>query len=144
MTIRLDFKIPDDMARKFDKAGPQVLRALQGVLTKSAIRIRDTAKLKIKAGPKTGREYRRKGGIRHRASAPGQAPATDHGDLARSLLFDVRYDGLGASVGTDLLYGGFLEEGTKKMSARPFMAPSLEKNNERIENDILEALKGVL
>lgn len=144
MTLRLDFKIPDDMARKFNEAGPKVLRALQGVLTKSAIRIRDDAKLLIKKGPKTGRIYSRKGGIQHRASAPGEAPATDHGDLIRSILFDVRYDGLGASVGSDLPYSLFLEEGTTRIKPRPFMAPALEKNNDRIETDILEALKGVL
>lgn len=146
MALRLDFKIPDDMARKFNEAGPQVLRALQGTLTKSAIRIRNDAKLLIKKGPKTGREYRRKGGIKHRASAPGEAPASDHGMLASKILFDVRYDGLGASVGTDLQYGEYLEIGTPKgqMAARPYLAPALEKNNDEIDRGILEALKGVL
>ncbi len=152
MPLRLDFKIPDDMARKFNEAGPKVLRALQGVLTKSAIRIRDDAKLKIKEGPKTGRVYSRKGGIRHQSSAPGQAPATDHGTLISSLLFDVRYDGLGASVGSNLTASNgesiaeYLEKGTPKgqMKARPFLAPALADNNDRIVSDILKALQGVL
>ncbi|MFH1998718.1 MAG: hypothetical protein ABIK28_03510 [Planctomycetota bacterium] len=60
----------------------------------------------------------------HQASAPGEFPKTDTGILASSIMRQSnRFSGM---VGTDLKYGGFLEEGTKYMEARPYMEPSAE------------------
>lgn len=145
MPFAIKFSVPDNLAREMDRAGHNVLRLLQGVLTKSAIRVRDTAKKKIKAPPKTGRMYKR-GKKQHQASAPGEAPATDRGHLASSITFNVQYDRLGADIGSDLPYADILELGSDKgmIAARPYLRPSLYDNEQKIFDDVNNVLRGVL
>jgi hypothetical protein len=61
----------------------------------------------------------------HKASAPGEYPKTDKGALVNSIMWQTIAGG--AEVGTDLDYGLFLEEGTRFMEARPWLAPTTEK-----------------
>lgn len=150
--LKLHFTIPDNVARQLDRSSKDLLRVLQGVLTESASRVRDTARENIKNPPKSGRLYKR-GKKQHQASAPGESPATDFGRLAGSLMFDVRYDGLGASVGSDLQsedgkhpIAQYLEIGTPKgqMKPRPYLLPALEEHEHNINNDIYNAIRSVL
>ena len=46
------------------------------------------------------------------------------GRLARSMSIETASDGLTATVGTDLDYGTFLELGTQRMAARPWLRPA--------------------
>ena len=77
-----------------------------------------------------------KGSFRTR-SAPGQPPAADTGTLRNSVQSKPQYvagtgmtsivlAGLVAGVNKDARIPRWLEEGTKYMKARPFIAPSLE------------------
>jgi len=105
------------------------------------------------AGPKTGRIYRRsaitradspllpkglrrhtteKGNTRvtvgyriHQASAPGEAPAIDLGQLLNSSVVTV--DGMSARVAWTAEYAADLEYGTSRMLPRPFAEPEAEK-----------------
>jgi len=72
----------------------------------------------LDTGPKTGRIYSRPGGRRHRASAPGEAPATDTGALAKSVDYVVQ-SAIRMEVGDREHYGEYLEDGTRRMRARP-------------------------
>jgi HK97 gp10 family phage protein len=56
------------------------------------------------------------------ASAPGQSPAVQTGQLVRSIGMQWRGEKL--RVGTDLIRGRFLEFGTAEIRARPFMRPA--------------------
>jgi len=80
--------------------------------------------IKIEHGPKTGRLYRH-GNVVHQASAPGEAPATDVGNLAGGIT---TADGgpLTEFVDVGAEYGSHLEYGTSRMAPRPFMKPSFE------------------
>ena len=86
-----------------------------------------------------------KGGMAHtfhRASAPGEAPATDTGALLRSVVLKSEKGGLTMFIGVSFGSGGakvtgesapieyakFLEYGTSKIAARPFVKPALDKN----------------
>lgn len=71
-----------------------------------------------------GRQYGR-----HRASAPGQPPATDTGRLAASIREELRQDSIGLVevIGTDVDYALPLELGTRDIEPRPFLRPSLRK-----------------
>lgn len=74
------------------------------------------------------------GGRTYQASAPGEAPASRTGRLRTSYRFRVikdnnRYVG---EVGTPMLYGLFLQEGTRKMAKRPHLDVAFEKNKDRI------------
>lgn len=103
--------------------------------------------------PKHGKVYKIKRGgrlIRHRASAPGEAPANLSGDLRRSLDFNVvgadrlefgyreKFQGKTSQRGT--FYGKFLELGTRKMKPRPGLLISIRKNQanaqEHFENEL--------
>ena len=67
----------------------------------------------------------------HQASAPGDAPAVDTGRLRQSI--GVQRVGEGHyRVGTNVQYAPLLEFGTRRMAARPFIRPSLEKVRARV------------
>jgi len=98
-------------------------------LTRWAIKAHKSAVDSIQGGTKTGHEYRKgKGGkIAHRASAPGEAPATDTGELVRGLrVMPSNEHTLSAFVASTAPYSWWLEFGTSQMAARPFMHPAFK------------------
>lgn len=67
------------------------------------------------------------GGVyEHIAAAEGEAPNTDTGRLVQSVQVDVQPSAV--FVGSSLDYAGFLENGTRRMGARPWLFPALENN----------------
>jgi HK97 gp10 family phage protein len=133
--------------------GPQVAeligRDIEKLEQELAYRIVDEARTLMDSSTPGGRLYRKGrftrrnkvGGQRasgagmriHRASAPGQPPAEDSGKLYRDIKvtrlksghYRVRF---GAS------YAGYLEFGTRNMSARPFVLPSIQAAVEKTFN----------
>lgn len=85
--------------------------------------------------PKTGREYKKRQRTTgqlifdafriHRASAPGEAPAVDEGNLIRSIGVRI-VSALKGIVTVADKKASYLEEGTARMAARPYVAPSVE------------------
>lgn len=95
--------------------------------------VRNTAVQSINQGAKSGVMYEKYNPRRtHRASAAGEPPATDTGFLVNNIALKLDVDGLGASVESRADYSQFLEFGTSKMAARPFMQPALEENKPKI------------
>lgn len=117
----------------------EIFKAVRGSLES----VRSTALKKIMREPKTGRIYERGPGQNlsptHQASAPGEAPASDSGILAGSVKVVQPSRSFGY-VGTDRQYGFWLEYGTTRMQARPWLRPSLEENRERILGRFAAAL----
>lgn len=101
-------------------------------LDKTALKVRGDAVKSIQRGTKSGRVYERSGGknrgATHRASAPGEAPATDTGALVSSIQTSRR--DLVAKVFSRLKYSHWLEFGTLYMEPRPYLAPALRANEE--------------
>jgi HK97 gp10 family phage protein len=93
--------------------------------------VRTSAIDMIQRSPKTGKTYNRRG-IRHKASAPGEPPATDTGFLVSQIYGRVDADKLGGQVESRAPYSRYLEFGTINMAARPFLFPALEMNRTRI------------
>ena len=110
------------------------IRAYQGDISKQLGLIVNAAALEavsdvrraIQGPPKTGREYPRGRDKVHRASAPGQAPATDNGTLVISIYNEDRGRNAKA-IGSRLPYAFYLEFGTFKMDARPSWVPAVER-----------------
>lgn len=77
-------------------------------------------------GPHSGRTYYRKGGA-HRASAPGEFPATESGALMASIDTEVRMGGnaMSVTIGTNTAYAGFLADGTSRMAKRKMSKEAL-------------------
>lgn len=67
-------------------------------------------------------------------------PGVRSGHLRRSIYNKAyeRASNVIGVVGTEVIYGRFLEEGTRKMKARPFLKPAVELNQERIDRKITE------
>lgn len=130
----------------------QIEQQLNAVVRKAATDVEANAKAAINNGAKTGRIYRaektvvfnrggavplhprliersvtfNKGKSGHQASAPGEAPATDYGNLASSGGI-VQVKPGHYQVVFSAKYARGLEMGTHKIAPRPFLRPALEK-----------------
>lgn len=106
----------------------------QGLLGAIALMVGD-AKRSVARGPKTGRIYMKgkNRNIRHQASAPGEPPATDTGKLVNSIVGDAKITGkqVQGYLEARTAYAGYLEFGTRKMAARPFMTSAVMRNRDR-------------
>lgn len=63
-------------------------------------------------------------------SKPGEPPHKQTGQLARSIAWE--RDGLVARVGTNVKYSRYLELGTSRMAARPFLNRGLDEMSPQI------------
>jgi len=78
----------------------------------------------------------------HRASAPGEAPATDTGELVNSISVEMTRQ-TEALVMVDAEYGAALEYGTARVAARPFLTPAAEGARAAFVRD-MQKLEGEL
>ena len=92
--------------------------------------------LRTLSGNRTGRTYRVPGTqVTYTASAPGEPPAVQTGQLRNSVRDNVykREKSVVGEVGTELMKGLWLEKGTRKMAPRPWLEPSFDKSLERVK-----------
>ena len=100
--------------------------------------IRGEAIKSIQAGGKSGIVYQKYNPRReHRASAPGQAPASDTGNLASKIIVKQKSRNR-VNVESNANYSAYLEYGTSKMQPRPFMLPAFEKSKKPIINAVFK------
>jgi HK97 gp10 family phage protein len=109
-------------------------RAAVGALEDGADEIASRAKELILDPPKTGRVYSGgKGFGTHQASAPGEAPASDTGNLVGLIGVDrVDVTRLRVAIFSSAKYSAALEFGTSKMAPRPFLRRALREMGSRI------------
>lgn len=111
--LRLEVKLLTD---QFSLVEQQWRHLLQGPvmadLTRRAIAVEREAK-RIATGPPP--------------SAPGEGPGVRTGRLRNSISYRIGVDAISpyADIGTAVFYAPFLEIGTRKMAARPFLRPAL-------------------
>jgi hypothetical protein len=134
----------DKIIRKLSRLRMDVRAGIGQALAVSVVEMDAYAKQKIQGGSRSGRVYRRRS-VTHQASAPGEYPKSDTGQLVASLFFKVAADKLSAFFGTMLDYGKWLEYGTRLMSARPWLLPTLKackaRIRERMKKAVAEALR---
>ena len=140
----MDFSVKidglDKLAAKSQIVAKIAAEELAKALYVSGKLVEKEAKQSILAGDKSGRMYHR-GTVTHRASAPGEAPASDTGRLVNSVNTEVT--GLEATVSAGsgaVKYAAMLEFGTVKIAARPFLFPALEKSKAFIRKRFDQAL----
>lgn len=108
------------------------------VVTRVANDTRTEAVQGIQRGPATGQQ--RADGSR--ASAPGQYPMSDTGRLANSVEAKLpTASNMTAMVGTNVIYGRYLEFGTSRMAARPWLLPSFNKAKDGVEIKLKKAIE---
>lgn len=116
MDIRVNTRMLDRLARQTPERLDQVAAAAaEGVLS-------DIVR-SFGSGP-DGRDYRR-GGVTHTASQPGYPPNVDTGALRASMQVQ-RIGQAHYRVADGVEYGIYLELGTLRMAARPFVVPVIE------------------
>ncbi len=146
----MDFSFSIEGLERIEKASKKVQAEISNEMRKalyaSALRVEKEAKTSIQAGGKTGRIYKRRG-VEHKASAPGEAPATNTGRLVNSITS--HFNSLSQSkmesfvvAGRGLVkYARMLEYGTAKMAARPFFFPAFEKSRNWIQERLNKAVR---
>lgn len=120
-------RTPSQMANQLRKLGsPGVQRRIGAALFVAGNAVQVDAQISITTGAVSG--------AKHIASLPGEAPNADTGVLANNietlLIRDTGSD-LKVEVTSSAPYSEALEFGTKKMAARPFMAPAANKNRKK-------------
>lgn len=157
-----------------EKAGRRGTTELQKAIKTTALLVQGTAKKNLQQGAKSGVTYYRIPGDKymtvraggpdgppvafipgggnqnlsptHTASAPGEAPASDTGQLASSVTVEISDDGLNAKIFSDnnrVKYGAWLEFGTRLIEPRPWLIPALYANKENFEKLLQEAVNKI-
>lgn len=138
--MKISIKIDnDELNSKLTDLPQDVLKEVDQALLKAAIYVEAQTKVKIQRGPRSGHIYRRGRTRFHQASAPGEPPKTDTGNLV-SHIIHAHPSFLRAEVISGAAYASFLEYGTKHMAARPYLAPTLDESSAKIDEFIDEAL----
>jgi phage gpG-like protein len=113
-----------------DEARREVHRAVVGFLHASCIEIQNRAKELLSVAG-TGRRGRRRV-YGANPSTPGNPPAKQTGRLRASVTYEVDETRMVGRVGTNVLYGLFLELGTSRMAARPWLRRALAESEDKI------------
>lgn len=145
----------DSIVKLFPKMEKQIRAELKKGIAASALLIQNEAKKSMKSAKhgktvsrgaaKKNSKGRKVASKFHRTSAPGEAPAVDTGRLMNSINHQLTNDGMAALVGildlSNVKYGRFLEYGTARIQARPWLFPALEKNRKQIQARLAEAMQ---
>ena len=131
----------------------------------NAMDVHGTAIAMISSGTRSGRTYKSGGRTRprkvHVASAPGEPPKSDEGNLVERILWKADFRTLSAEIGTNEPYGRYLEIGAVNRTSgarqlvgraalahvsgilypRPWLVPSFEKNRNRVVKRLSKAVK---
>ena len=143
LEFRVDIPGADRIAKKADRVALEIMKEVEKAVFLSAKKVEKEAKESILSGQKSGRVYRRGKTVLHRASAPGEAPASDTGRLVNSIntYFERATATALVIAGRGAVkYAAMLEFGTSKMLPRPFFQTALEKNRHWIRDRIAKAV----
>jgi HK97 gp10 family phage protein len=124
------------LEKKIQKTIEATRKRRKAALRKAAYIVAGTAKQLIQRGPKTGRTYGK-----HTASAPGEPPASDTGNLVSSITVEEINDGQ-VNVICRAPYAAVLELGTDDgttIEERPFMRPAAAINKNTVAELMREA-----
>jgi HK97 gp10 family phage protein len=110
-------------------------------LESSANTIRTNAIKSIQAAPSGADYVRYKNGNKRigKASAAGAPPHTDTGNLVNSIQVQRRQDSVVVGSMESAPYGKWLEYGTSKMSARPWLRPAFEESKKIVDAKLQRA-----
>ena len=141
MQINLKVKNLKKVLSQLNRLQKDMEVPFQEIVKGGAQLIRGEAIKSIQTGSKSGVMYQMYNPRReHRASAPGEAPASDTGNLVSKIIVKQKSKDI-TSVESNADYSAYLEYGTSKMEARPFMLPAFEKSKKPIINAVFKRVK---
>ena len=140
MNMKFQFTGVAKAVDALDKVKEDLENNMQEVVLGGGQLIRGEAIRSIQTGAKSGKTYKKDNPTRtHKASAPGEAPASDTGFLVSNIRVKDQKDFV--EVRSEASYSKFLEYGTSKMLARPFMFPASEKSKPKIAEILFQKIK---
>lgn len=123
MSAGIKLEGADKLIAAFSKLSKEAQEEAGKAVQATAIEVRGNIVKRYQKGPASGKVYTR-GNVKHQASAPGEAPATDTGRLASGTEY--RMTGtMSAEVGNNVQYGPWLEFGTQNIAPRPAWRPEV-------------------
>lgn len=133
--------------------GDPVERSLERAVMRGVIRgteaLRERMIERVMQPPKTGHIYKRGKDRYHQASAPGESPANDTGNLVRNITTNYDAGRLMGTVNVGTEYGARLEYGfvgqdslgrTIDQLPRPFARPALQEKIPEIRQGIIDEI----
>ena len=132
MKVEINVKNVEKVMGQLRKLNRQLEPDFQEVVKGGGQLIRGEAIKSIQTGSKSGIVYQKYNPRReHRASAPGESPASDTGNLVSKIKVKQKTKNR-VWVESNADYSAYLEYGTSKMQPRPYMLPAFEKSREPI------------
>ena len=114
-------------APKYARVEAKYASVVKNIIASGVQDTMNTAKTSIQQHQSKGRTYGK-----HTASVAGNPPNSNTGFLANNIFMVLDADKFGGAVESRADYSGFLEFGTSKMGARPYLQPALEENRPKI------------
>ena len=141
MKIQIKVKNLKKVLSQLDRLQKDMEQPFQEVVKGGGQLIRGEAIKSIQTGSKSGIVYEKYNPRRsHRASAPGEAPASDTGNLVSKIIVKQKTKNI-VNVESNANYSAYLEYGTSKMQPRPYMLPAFEKSKKPIINAVFNRVK---
>ena len=138
MDIKINVKNLKKVMSQLGRLNKELEQPFQEVVKGGGQLIRAEAVKSIQSGAKSGIVYEKYNPRRsHRASAPGQAPASDTGNLVSKIRVKQKNPNT-TIVESGADYSAFLEYGTSKMQPRPFLFPAFVKRKEKITQAVFQ------
>lgn len=137
---------PDEFNNILSQKSNEINNGLTSVLKICCEKVRSTALNDMAKTPRNNAVTYWSGknrNIAHHPSLPGNPPAPDTGNMRASIHYTIEKFGEDSAVGvvgSDVDYAKMLEYGTSKVAPRPWLKPSLNKN----EDWIIKAIRGVM
>ncbi|MET4294718.1 HK97 gp10 family phage protein [Bradyrhizobium sp. LB8.2] len=132
----------DSLVRKLSQIPAKVSNPVSNALLASVAEMNGHAIIRIQKNSGSGRAYKRGKRI-HIASAPGEFPNTDYGELVRKMYYRLT-DPLVAIWANSSKHALPLEVGTSRMAPRPFARPTFKALMKQATERVARAMKAGL
>ncbi|UOF83002.1 putative tail assembly protein [Caudoviricetes sp.] len=144
-TVKVSMPNLGALRNRLQKMTTQRRNAVRKAIKISAYELQGDIRKSILRDPHTGRIYGK-----HQASAPGETPASDTGNLARNIIVLSEKDGDAVYIVSRAPYSAALEFGSYhnrggsawRVEPRPFMLPAMVRNHAKIVERIKKAISG--
>lgn len=126
--------------KKLDQVSDVSFKAILKEMAKLAVDIESDIKRNVSRGFRSGKIYKKRNGKFHHASAPGEYPKTDTGNLVKNIRAS-KINENEYHVRSGASYSAKLEFGTSTIAPRPFMGKTLRKMNIPFRKDAIKILR---
>lgn len=143
MSVTLRIEGTEALNRALRNLSEDARKEVKKAVDATGLSLRGEIVKKYQRGPATGEIYEKFNPRRtHQASAPGEAPATDTGRLASSVVTSrIIQEPLAVEVSTDVEYGPYLEFGTRTIAPRPNWVPSVQEETPKYIRRVEAAIR---